>query len=173
MMNEIRIHNFMETDIPYTDEELLNKLCRMYNDTPIKDISSLWFNFHFTIINILKEDVEDAYNEDGDNKIQLENYMFLRRLINDKNLLLIKNYAPDIYNTYEYNFDNDEYEYDDVDEYEINFFKKVFKPTLKTCADILNLHFKDRFDNYINEKDAELSGAETETETETETDTDE
>ena len=78
MMNEVRIHNFMETDIPYTDEELLNKLCRMYNDTPIKNISSLWFNFHFTIINILKEDVEDAYNEDGDNKIQLENYMFYK-----------------------------------------------------------------------------------------------
>ncbi len=53
MMNEVRIHNFMETDIPYTDEELLNKLCRMYNDIPIKNISSLWFNYHNTLINIL------------------------------------------------------------------------------------------------------------------------
>jgi hypothetical protein len=52
----------------------------------------------------------------------------------------------------------------------LKFFKLVFVPTLKICADILNTHFKERFNNYINEKDAELSGAETETETDTDTD---
>ena len=48
-------------------------------------------------------------------------------------------------------------------DYEIKFSKKVFEPTLRICADILNLHLKERCNNYINEKDAELSGADTDT----------
>jgi hypothetical protein len=40
----------------------------------------------------------------------------------------------------------------------------IHKPTLKICADIIDSHFEERFDNYINEKDAELSGADTDTE---------
>ena len=51
------------------------------------------------------------------------------------------------FNSYNYSFDCDEY---DIDEFEFIFFKKVFEPTSKISADILNLHFKERFDISIN-----------------------
>ncbi len=43
--------------------------------------------------------------------------------------MLIKNYAPDIYNSYEYNFDYDD---DDNDDDDPIFLKKVFEPILKS-----------------------------------------
>ena len=171
MMNEVRIHTFTDTEIPYTEEQLFNKLCNMYENTPIKNISSLWFQTYYTFMNCLIENLEDAYNEGRNNREELENYNFFRRSINDTNLLIIKTYAPDIYNSHEYKFDYDEYDEFFDDEFENSFFKLVFEPTLKICADILNTHFKERFNNYINEKDAELSGSETDTETDTETET--
>ena len=100
-------------------------------------------------------------------------YYFARHSIMDINLLLIKNYTPDIYNSYEYNFDCDEFSNDDDDDdFEKNFLKKVFEPSLKICADILNTHFKEKFNTYIHEKDAELSGADTDTDTDSDSDTD-
>ena len=63
------------------------------------------------------------------------------------------------------------------DDYELIIYKKLYEPTLKICGDILNLHFKERFDNYINEKDAYLSGDETDrpfgVDSDIDTDTDE
>ena len=127
MMNQVRIHNFIETEDPFTEEELFNKLCRMYNKTSIKDISTLWCYSHNTTINVLKKTIDDADNEDRDNEDEWEIYNFVRHSIMDLNLLLIKNYTPDIYNSYEYNFDYDEYnEFFDDDSI---FFKKAFEPT--------------------------------------------
>ena len=161
MMNQVNTFNGIQYN--YTEEQLFNKLCNMYNNSPIKNISSLWFHTYYTFMNCLKENLEDAYNENRNNREELENYIYFRRSINDTNLLLIKNYAPDIYNSYEFKFDYAEYDEFFDDEFENNFYELVFVPTLKICSDILNTHFKERFNNYINEKDAELSGAETET----------
>ena len=73
MMNEVRIHTFTDTEIPYTEEQLFNKLCNMYKNTPIKNISSLWFHTYYTFMNCLKENLEDAYNENGNNREELKN----------------------------------------------------------------------------------------------------
>ncbi len=74
MMNQVSIHNFIDTNNLYTEEELFDKICRMYIETPIKDISSLWFDTHYTFMNDLKKEVEDAYNEDRNNREELEHY---------------------------------------------------------------------------------------------------
>ena len=36
MMNEVRIHTFIDTEIPYTEEQLFDKLCNMYKIHPLK-----------------------------------------------------------------------------------------------------------------------------------------
>ena len=174
MMNEVRFTNVIET--PYTEEELFNKLCRMYGDIPIKNISSLWFYIESTLINKLRSEIEEADNEDRDNEMEWETYFSIKNSTVDINLLLIKTYAPDIYNSYEYDFDYIKYD-EFHDDYELIIYKKLYEPTLKICGDILNLHFKERFDNYINEKDAYLSGDETDrsfgVDSDIDTDTDE
>ena len=73
--------------------------------------------------------------------------------VNNMNLSLIKKYAPEFYNTYEYvvypEYDEDEDE-------------KIYLITLNNCGKILKNHFNDRFYTYINELEgAELSGADT------------
>ena len=68
------------------------------------------------------------------------------------NLSLIKTYASDFYNTYEY---------DVYPEYEKDY-KNIYLITLSICGEILKNHFNDRFYTYINELEgAELSGADT------------
>ena len=88
MMNEVNFFNGIRYN--YTEEQLFIKLCNMYNNSPIKNISSLWFHTYYTFMNCLKENLEDAYNENGNNREELENYIFFRRSINDTNLLIIK-----------------------------------------------------------------------------------
>ena len=90
IMNEVNIFNGIQYN--YTEEQLFNKLCNMYKNTPIKNISSLWFHTYYTFMNCLIENLEDAYNENRNNREELENYIYFRRLINDTNLLIIKNY---------------------------------------------------------------------------------
>ena len=72
--------------------------------------------------------------------------------VNNMNLSLIKKYAPEFYNTYEYDV------YPEYDE----DYKNIYLITLNICGEILKNHFNDRFYTYINELEgAELSGADT------------
>ncbi len=73
----------------------------------------------YTFMNCLKKEVEDAYNENKNIREELENCFFFRRSINDTKLLIIKNYAPDLYSSYEYKFDYDEYDQFFDDEFEM------------------------------------------------------
>jgi len=69
------------------------------------------------------------------------------------NLSLIKYYAPDIYNTYEYDIEDGE-----------NCFEMMYFQNLEVCADILKRRFNAKFFNYINNLEgAELSGDDTDT----------
>ena len=61
-------------------------------------------------------------------------------------MILIRTYAPDTYNTYEYNIGDD---------------TKIISQLL-TYVLIFSTH-KERFNNYIYKNDAELSGADTDT----------
>ena len=69
------------------------------------------------------------------------------------NLSLIKKYAPNIYNTYEYDIEDGE-----------NCFEMMYFQNLEVCADILKRRFNAKFYNYINNLEgAELSGSDTDT----------
>ncbi len=49
MMSEVIIYNYIETENPFTENELFIRLCNMYNDTPIKN------TFLYGAINIIKK----------------------------------------------------------------------------------------------------------------------
>ena len=69
------------------------------------------------------------------------------------NLSLIKYYAPDIYNTYEYDIEDDE-----------NCFEMMYFQNLEVCAEILKRRFNNKLYKLINiVEGAELSGSDTDT----------
>ncbi len=101
--------------------------------------------------------MEDAYNEGRDNEPEYESYIDNIRSTNNMNVLILKYHAPEIYNTYEYDFNIDDGEYYDEYDYDGEYgpiHKKLFQPTLKLCANFLDSYFKERVNNYINERDA-------------------
>jgi hypothetical protein len=76
---------------------------------------------------------------------------------NNMNLSLIKIYAPDIYDTYEYELDTFELE-------EHMFDKTIYEYNLRVCADVIKRRCNDRFFKYINDLEGdELSGDDTDT----------
>ena len=138
--------NLMMKDIPittndyssYDDEYLFEKIVEFYNTYNQTNIRSLW-EFNFLI------DFDEEYIEDD--HIIINNN-------NNLNLTLIKKYAPNIYNSYEY----------EIGEYD-NCIEKMYDQNLKIIADILHNRFNSRFFKYINDLEgAELSGADTDTE---------
>ena len=137
--------NFMMKDIPigsdeilYDDEYLFEMIVEFYNTYNQTNIRSLW-KFHF-LLDFEEEGIEDDI-------IIINNNMNI-------NLTLIKKYAPDIYNSYEY----------EIGEYD-NCIEKMYDQNLKIIADILHNRFNSRFFKYINDLEgAELSGADTDTE---------
>ena len=137
--------NFMMKDIPigsdeilYDDEYLFEMIVEFYNTYNIINIRNLWeFNF---LIDFDEEGIEDDHIIINNN--------------NNMNLTLIKKYAPDIYNSYEY----------EIGEYD-NCIEKMYNQNLKIFADIVHNRFNSRFFKYINDMEgAELSGADTDTE---------
>ena len=137
--------NLMMKDIPigldeilYDDEYLFEMIVEFYNTYNIINIRNLWeFNF---LIDFDEEGIEDDHIIINNN--------------NNLNLTLIKKYAPNIYNSYEYK----------IGEYD-NCIEKMYNQNLKVIADILHDRFNSRFFKYINDLEgAELSGADTDTE---------
>jgi hypothetical protein len=137
--------NLMMKDIPidsdeilYDDEYVFEMIVEFYNTYNQTNIRSLW-EFNFLI------DFDEEYIEDD--HIIINNN-------NNLNLTLIKKYAPNIYNSYEYK----------IGEYD-NCIEKMYNQNLKIIADILHNRFNSRFFKYINDLEgAELSGADTDTE---------
>ena len=137
--------NFMMKDIPigsdeilYDDEYLFEMIVEFYNTYNKTNIRSLW-EFNFLL----------DFDEEG-----IENDHIIINNNNNMNLTLIKKYAPDIYNSYEY----------EIGEYD-NCIEKMYNQNLKIIADILHNRFNSRFFKYINDLEgAELSGADTDTE---------
>ena len=122
----------------YDDEYLFEMIVEFYNTYNQTNIRSLW-EFNFLI------DFDEEYIEDD--HIIINNN-------NNLNLRLIKKYAPNIYNSYEYK----------IGEYD-NCIEKMYNQNLKIIADILHNRFNRRFFKYINDLEgAELSGADTDTE---------
>ena len=100
------------------------------------DIFNFWKSRYSIDFEEEEDDVDD-YNEDD----------------NNMNLSLIKKYAPDIYNTYQY----------DIKDYE-NPFEMMYNQNLEVCANILKRRFTDKLYYDINRYEgAELSGADTDT----------
>ena len=119
----------------YDDEYLFEMIVENYNTYNQTNIRSLW-EFHF-LLDFEEEGIEDEI-------ILIKNYFNI-------NLTLIKKYAPDIYNSYEY----------EIGEYD-NCIEKMYDQNLKIFADIVHRRFNDRFFKYINNLEgAELSGADT------------
>jgi hypothetical protein len=71
-----------------------------------------------------------------DDKLSLEENI---QDINDLNLSFIKKYAPNLYNTFEFTFDEDDENYNDSDN------KKIFYITLRMCGCILEPKFRYHF----------------------------
>jgi hypothetical protein len=119
----------------YDDEYLFEMIVEFYNTYNQTNIRSLW-KFHF-LLDFEEEGIEDDI-------IIINNNMNI-------NLTLIKKYAPDIYNSYEY----------EIGEYD-NCIEKIYDQNLEIFADILHNRFNSRFFKYINDMEgAELSGADT------------
>ncbi len=117
----------------YDDEHLFNIILENYKENNQTDIYDFWYSAH-------SFDLESDENPDYYNDIQLA---------------IIKTYAPDIYNTYEY--DEDYFEYDDEQ-------KNIFEPTLDICAEIIKSRFTDKFYKVINAIEGDnLSDADTDT----------
>jgi hypothetical protein len=139
--------NFMMKDIPigsdeilYDDEYLFEMIVEFYNTYNIINIRNLW-EFNFLL----------DFDEEGIDDDIINN--------NNMNLTLIKKYAPDIYNSYEY----------EIGEYD-NCIEKMYDQNLKIIADILHNRFNSRFFKYINDMEgAELSGADTDVDSDTDT----
>jgi hypothetical protein len=134
--------NLMMKDIPigsdeilYDDEYLFEMIVEFYNTYNIINIRNLW-EFNFLL----------DFDEEGIDDDIINN--------NNMNLTLIKKYAPDIYNSYEY----------EIGEYD-NCIEKMYDQNLKIIADILHNRFNSRFFKYINDLEGtELSGADTDIE---------
>ena len=119
----------------YDDENLFEVIVEFYNTYNQTNIRSLW-KFHF-LLDFDEEGIEDDIINN-----------------NNMNLTLIKKYAPDIYNSYEY----------EIGEYD-NCIEKMYDQNIKIFADIIHNRFNSRFFKYINDLEgAELSGADTDTE---------
>ena len=133
--------NLMMKDIPigsdeilYDDEYLFEMIVEFYNTYNKTNIRSLW-EFHFYL----------DFDEEGIEDDIINN--------NNINLTLIKKYASDIYNSYEY----------EIGEYD-NCIEKMYDQNLKIFADIVHNRFNSRFFKYINDMEgAELSDADTDT----------
>ena len=142
MATTLKMKDIQITDNFYSsyDEELLFKMIveglhYRYDST---NISRFWINKYFL-----------DFDEEG-NDYDVENN-------NNMNLSLIKRYAPDIYDTYEYELDTFELE-------EHMFDKTIYEYNLRVCADVIKRRFNDRFFKYINDLEgAELSGDDTDT----------
>ncbi len=72
--------------------------------------------------------MEDAYNWGKANEPEYESNNDKNRSINDLNVLLLKYHAPDIYNTYKYNFNTDDGEYIIMMVDMVLFIISYFKP---------------------------------------------
>ena len=133
-MKDIPINDYNSNIELYNDEYLFEMIVLNYIKYKETNITRFWINKNF--IDFEEEDVDD----------DIEN-------INNMNLSLIKKYVPDIYNTYEYNFE----------EYE-NKLEMIFLQNLKVCADILYRRFNHKFYRLINiVEGGELSGDDTDT----------
>ena len=133
-MNDIPIMDYSSNIESYNDEYLFEIIVESYTKYKETNIFNLWNYNHF--IDFEKEDVDDDIEDN-----------------NNMNLSLIKYYAPDIHNTYEYDIEDDE-----------NCFEMMYFQNLEVCAEILKRRFNDKFYNYINNLEgAELSGDDTDT----------
>ena len=122
-MKDINI-TYLTTD---NDDYIFNKIIENYNIYHITNIFNLW---HFTYYLDLDEDELEA-DEIINN--------------NNMNLSIIKQYAPNIYNNYEY-------EYNEYPPYNEEY-KNIYHSTLIECAGVLTSRFNDRFYKYINDLD--------------------
>ena len=143
LMKDINItyNEYLTTDNDNTDDYIFNKIIENYNIYHITNIFNLW---HFTYY--LDLDLDEL---EADEIIS----------INDMNLSIIKQYAKNIYNNYEY-------EYNEYPKYNEEY-KNIYHSTLIQCADVLKSRFSDIFYKYINDLEGgDLSGAETDEEEE-------
>ena len=142
MATTLKMKDIQITDNFYSsyDEELLYEMIIQglyvrYNST---NISRFWIHKYFLDFD------EEGIDYDVENN-------------NNMNLSLIKRYAPDIYDTYEYELDTFELEEHMLD-------KTIYDYNLRVCADVIKRRFNDRFFKYINDLEgAELSGDDTDT----------
>ena len=140
MATTLKMKDIQITDNFYSsyDEELLYEMIIQglyvrYNST---NISRFWIHKYFLDFD------EEGIDYDVENN-------------NNMNLSLIKRYAPDIYDTYEYELDTFELEEHMLD-------KTIYDYNLRVCADVIKRRFNDRFFKYINDLEgAELSGDDT------------
>ncbi len=135
-MNDIPIIDYTSIIELYDDEYLFEMILEYYTNTKQTDIFNFWKSRHSIDFEEDEDDVDD-YNEDD----------------NNMNLSLIKKYAPDIYNTYQYDIKDNE-----------NPFEMMYNQNLEVCANILKRRFTDKLYYDINRYEgAELSGADTDT----------
>ena len=121
----------------YDDEHIFNIILKNYKENNQTNVYDFWYDAH----NLLFDLEDDSYPINEYNDIQLA---------------IIKTYAPDIYDTYEY--DEDYFEYDEE-------HKNIFEPTLDICAEIIKSRFTDKLFKIINAIEGdELSDADTDTE---------
>ncbi len=133
MMKDIPITNREYSS--YDDEYFFQMFLEHYTSHKQVNINNFW-NYKYMI------DFEEEEDEDIEDDIEDNNNM---------NLSLIKKYAPDIYDTYEY----------DIDDYD-NCFNKMYELNLEVCANVLHRRFIDRLFKYINDLEGgDLSGADT------------
>jgi len=135
-MNDIPIIDYTSIIELYDDEYLFEMILEYYTNTKQTDIFNFWKSRHSIDFEEDEDDVDD-YNEDD----------------NNMNLSLIKKYAPDIYNTYQYDIKDNE-----------NPFEMMYNQNLEVCANILKRRFTDKLYYDINRYEgAELSGDDTDT----------
>ena len=121
-MNDIPIIDYNSIIEFYDDEYLFEMILEYYTNTKQTDIFNFWKSRHSIDFEEDEDDVDD-YNEDD----------------NNMNLSLIKKYAPDIYNTYQYNIKDNE-----------NPFEMMYNQNLEVCANILKRRFTDKLYYDIN-----------------------
>ena len=135
-MNDIPIIDYNSIIEFYDDEYLFEMILEYYTNTKQTDIFNFWKSRYSIDFEEEEDDVDD-YNEDD----------------NNMNLSLIKKYAPDIYNTYQYDIKDNE-----------NPFEMMYNQNLEVCANILKRRFTDKLYYDINRYEgAELSGDDTDT----------
>ncbi len=135
-MNDIPIIDYTSIIELYDDEYLFEMILEYYTNNKQTDIFNFWKSRYSIDFEEEEDDVDD-YNEDD----------------NNMNLSLIKQYAPDIYNTYEYDIKDNE-----------NPFEMMYNQNLEACANFLKRRFTDKLYYDINRYEgAELSGDDTDT----------